>query len=227
MPSRLPSQRKCFAGYWLLATGYWVLKRKGEKHHVRTHRNSDHRRACPALCSSAGHYVAGDQLARHVSAHLALGVAESRLHRKRRQPANTPTIKGFTPDEEATEVYDVLEKQKAEISTVLWEATFENYKTLIAAGVVTDDGAVRAVHVGGLALNYSMIGFQGPAPVSDSMSSPASLPQGRVIIMQKAIVTSAISLNMSRAEIQKFSVKFDARKISEQDLYDLYEFYLP
>jgi hypothetical protein len=137
----------------------------------------------------------------------------------------TPTVKGFTPDEEATEVYDILEKQKAEISTVLWEATIENYNRVVSAGVFTDDGAVRKLAVGGLALRYSMIGFQGPAPVSDSMSSPASTPTGRVIIMQKAIVTSAISINMSRQEIQKFNVKWDARKISGQDLYDLFEFY--
>lgn len=137
----------------------------------------------------------------------------------------TPTIKGFTPDEEATEVYDILEKQKAEISTILMEATFENYKNLIAAAAITDDGAVRKVGIGGLTLGYSAIGFQGPAPVSDSMSSPASTPTGRVIIMQKAIVTGAIALNMSRQDIQKFTVKWDARKIAGQDLYDLFEFY--
>lgn len=137
----------------------------------------------------------------------------------------TPTIKGFTPDEEATEVYDILEKQKAEISTILWEATIENYNRVISAGVFTDDGAVRKLAVGGLTLRYSMIGFQGPAPVSDSMSSPASTPTGRVVIMQKAIVTGAISLNMSRQDIQKFSVKWDGRKISGQDLYDLFEYY--
>lgn len=137
----------------------------------------------------------------------------------------TPTVKGFTPDEEATEVYDILEKQKAEISTILWESTIENYNNVISAGVFTDDGAVRKLAVGGLVLRYLMVGFQGPAPVSDSMSSPASTPTGRVIIMQKAIVTSAISINMSRQDIQKFTVKFDARKIAGQDLYDLFEFY--
>jgi hypothetical protein len=137
----------------------------------------------------------------------------------------TPTIKGFTPDEEASEVYDILEKQKAEVSTVLMEATFENYKALIAAAVSTDDGAVRKVGIGGLALNYTAVGFQGPAPASDAMSSPASIPTGRVIILQKAIVSSAVAINMTRQDIQKFTVKFDARKIAGQDLYDLYEFY--
>jgi hypothetical protein len=137
----------------------------------------------------------------------------------------TPTIKGFTPDEEATEVYDILEKIKAEISTTLWEATIENYNTAISSGVFTDDGAVRKLAVGGLVLRYLAIGFQGPAPVSDSMSSPASTPTGRVIIMQKAIVTSAVSVNMSRQDIQKFAVKWDARKIAGQDLYDLFEYY--
>jgi hypothetical protein len=137
----------------------------------------------------------------------------------------TPTIKGFTPDEEATEVYDVLEKIKAEISATLWEATIENYNTAISSGVFTDDGAVRKLAVGGLTLKYVAIGFQGPAPVADSMSSPASTPTGRVIIMQKAIVTSAVSLAMSRQDIQKFTVKWDARKIAGQDLYDLFEYY--
>lgn len=138
---------------------------------------------------------------------------------------STPTIKGFTPDEEATEVYDILEKIKAEISTVLMEATIENYNTMISSGVFTDDGAVRKLAVGGLVLRYVALGMQGPAPVSDSMSSPASTPTGRVIIMQKAIVTGAVSVNMSRQDIQKFTVKWDARKIAGQDLYDLFEYY--
>src|ERR1700752_1396792 len=43
----------------------------------------------------------------------------------------TPNIKGFTPDEEAAVVYDILEAEKADISAVLWEATFENYKRAI------------------------------------------------------------------------------------------------
>ena len=84
---------------------------------------------------------------------------------------------------------------------------------------------MRTVGTGTLSLSYVAIGFQGPAPVSDSMSSPAIAPYGRVVIVQKAIVTSAISLNMSRKDIQKFSVKWEARKIAGQDLYDLYEFY--
>ena len=137
----------------------------------------------------------------------------------------TPNIKGFTPDEEASVVYDILEAEKADISAVLWEATFENYKRAISVATTSDDGAVRKLGTGTLAITYVMIGFQGPAPVSDSMSSPASSPDGRVIIFQKAVVTSSTSLNMSRKDIQKFSVKWEARKIAGQDLYDLYEFY--
>ena len=142
----------------------------------------------------------------------------------------TPTFKGFTPDEEASEVYDILEKQKAEISTILMEATFENYKNMLATAVITDSGpggpgAVRQIAIGGLSINYIAVGFQGPAPVSDGMSSPASFPTGRVVIVPKALMTSAVSINMSRQDIQKFTCKWDARKIANQDLYDLYEFY--
>jgi hypothetical protein len=137
----------------------------------------------------------------------------------------TPNIKGFTPDEEAAPVYDILEAEKCDVSAILWEATLENYRTAISAQTYSDNGAVRTVGTGTLSLSYVAIGFQGPAPVSDSMSSPAIAPYGRVVIVQKAIVTSAISLNMSRKDIQKFSVKWEARKIAGQDLYDLYEFY--
>lgn len=137
----------------------------------------------------------------------------------------TPTVKAFTPDEEASAVYDILEAEKVDVSAILWESTIENYNRAISAAVFSDDGAVRKLAVGGLILRYVAIGYQGPAPVSDSMSSPASTPTGRVVIVQKAIVTSAISLNMSRKDIQKFAVKWEARKIAGQDLYDLYEFY--
>lgn len=137
----------------------------------------------------------------------------------------TPSIKAFTPDEEAFPVYDIFEGAKADISTILWEATIENYNTAISAAVFSDDGHVRKLATGGLVLRYVAIGFQGPAPVSDSMSSPASSPDGRVIVMPKAIVTGAINLAMSRKELQKFSVKWEARKIADQDLYDVYEFY--
>jgi hypothetical protein len=137
----------------------------------------------------------------------------------------TPTIKGFTPDEEAYSIYDIFESGKVDISAILWESTIENYNTAISAAVFTDGGGIRKLAVGGLVLRYVAIGFQGPAPVSDAMSSPASSPDGRVVIMQKAIVTSAISLSMSRKDLQKFSVKWEARKIAGQDLYDVYEYY--
>jgi hypothetical protein len=137
----------------------------------------------------------------------------------------TPNVKGFTPDEEAAPVYDILEAEKADVSAILWEATLENYRTAISAQTYSDDGKVRKVGTGTLTLTYVAVGFQGPAPVSDSMSSPAISPDGRVIIVWKAIVTSAIALNMSRKDIQKFSVKWEARKIAGQDLYNVFEFY--
>lgn len=137
----------------------------------------------------------------------------------------TPTVKPFTPDEEASAVYDILEAEKCDVSAILWEATIENYRNAISAHTNTDDGKVRSLGTGTLTLTYVMVGYQGPAPASDSMTSPATTPHGRVIIVQKAIVTSAISLNMSRKDIQKFAVKWEARKIAGQDLYDLFEYY--
>ena len=97
----------------------------------------------------------------------------------------TPNIKGFTPDEEAAVVYDILEAEKADISAVLWEATYENYKSVISVATTSDDGKVRKLGIRTLTITYVMIGFQGPAPVADSMSSPASVSDGRVIIFQK------------------------------------------
>lgn len=137
----------------------------------------------------------------------------------------TPTVKPFTPDEEASAVYDILEAEKCDVSAILWEATIENYRNAISAHTNTDDGKVRSLGVGTLNITYVMVGYQGPAPVSDSMTSPATNPDGRVVILQKAVVTSPISLNMSRRDIQKFAVKWEARKIAGKNLYDLFEFY--
>jgi hypothetical protein len=137
----------------------------------------------------------------------------------------TPTIKSFTPDEEVFSVYDIFDGAKAEISATLWEATLENYNIAISAGIFSDDGKVRKVSVGGVVLRYVAVGFEGPAPVADSMSSPATSPDGRVVVIPKAIAASAIAINVTRKDIQKFAVKWEARKIANQSLYDFCEFY--
>lgn len=138
----------------------------------------------------------------------------------------TPSIKGFTPDEEAFPIYDIFESAKCDVSAILWEATLENYNRALSASTFTDDGiSKRTVATGTTTLTYISIAFQGPAPATDTMSSPATTPLGRVLIVYKAIVTSAISLAMTRKDLQKFSCKWEARKIQGQDLYDLYEIY--
>ena len=138
----------------------------------------------------------------------------------------TPSIKGFTPDEEAFPVYDIFESGKADISAILWEATMENYNRALSAATFVDDGiSKRTIGPGTTTLTYISIAFQGPAPSTDTMSSPTTTPFGRVLIAYKAIVTSAISLAMTRKDLQKFSCKWECRKIQGQDLYDVIEVY--
>lgn len=135
----------------------------------------------------------------------------------------TPSIKGFTPDEEADPVYDILESEKFEISATLAEATVANYQAAISTGLLTNDttSKVWKVGVGGLTLTYTALVILAPAPPGPSGAGV----DGRLVYIPKAIVVSAISLDVTRKDIQKFAIKWEARKIAGADLYDFYDFY--
>jgi hypothetical protein len=128
----------------------------------------------------------------------------------------TPTIKEISVDEEAAPVLDILEKEKFVISAHLAEATLANLNAAIAASALTTDStnAYQAVAGGSLALNYTMVGVQGPAPGTNL---------ARVIILQKAIAMAAVSLKMTRKDKVTMPVTFDARKISGQSLFKIYD----
>lgn len=135
----------------------------------------------------------------------------------------TPSIKPFTPDEEADAVYDILDSEKFEVSATLAEATVANYAAAISTSTLTNDttSKVWTVGVGGLTLAYTALVILAPAPPGPSGAGVS----GRMLYIPKAIVSSAISVNVTRRDIQKFAIKWEARKIAGTDLYDLYDFY--
>lgn len=134
----------------------------------------------------------------------------------------TPTLKSFTPDEEASPIYDILQAEKFEITATLAEATMANYQSAISASTLATDATngVTKVSAGSQPLNYIALGVAGPAP----FGADATAAKGRMLIVQKAIAGSAIAYKMTRKDVVKFAVKWEARKIAGQDLYDLYEF---
>lgn len=134
----------------------------------------------------------------------------------------TPTLKSFTPDEESSPVYDILQAEKFEVAATLAEPLMSVYNSAISASAITTDAVngVIDVNAGSLPLNYVAVGVQGPAPAQSS-TTPA---KGRMLIVQKAIAGSPISYKMQRKDVVKFAVKWEARKITGQNLFDLYEF---
>lgn len=133
----------------------------------------------------------------------------------------TPTFKEIDVDEEASPVGDILTKEKYEIKLTFAEATLKNYSASISACTYTDDSAANeAIFVKGgqngnpvqYPLTYTMVGVQGPAPGTNL---------ARIIILQKALPSGAVSLKMTRKDNQKFGVTFSARRINGQPLYQL------
>lgn len=120
----------------------------------------------------------------------------------------TPTIKEIYVDEEAAVVGDILEKEKFVVQAHLAEVTLVNLNAAIAASTYTS-GAAPQVTFGSQALNYIMVGVVGPAP--DTFTN-------RVILMQKAITTVAVSMKITRKDKQVIPVSWDARKIQGQVL---------
>lgn len=134
----------------------------------------------------------------------------------------TPTVKGYTPDEETTPVYDILTAEKFEIDIILAEATMANLNYAISASTMTLDAVngVTKLSGGSQNLNYVALGLAGPAPVGTG-TGPA---KGRMLIVQKALSQGAIKYDLSKKSVAMYSVKYEARKIAGADLFDLYEF---
>jgi hypothetical protein len=139
----------------------------------------------------------------------------------------SPTLKSYTPDEEASPVYDILQAEKFEMSVTLAEATMDNYALAVSLSTLTKDtvNGVNTVSVGftgQAAMNYLMVAFTGPAPLGPGGS--ASPAKGRLLIVQKAVAGSPIAYKATRKDVVKYAVKFEARKIAGQSLYDFTEF---
>ena len=138
----------------------------------------------------------------------------------------TPTVKAYTPDEETSPIYDILNAEKVEISAVLAEATLTNLKNAISASTLTNDNTskVNKLSVGSQALNYIMVGIQGPTP-ADTGEGTAEVGSGLIIVAQKALQTAAVTWSATKKDIRKYAVKFELRKIAGIDLFDIWEFY--
>lgn len=129
----------------------------------------------------------------------------------------TPTIKELMVDEETAPVGDILTAEKCFIGAKLAEATLANLHNAIAASTLTDHSATLGdikLGAGSQALNYVMVGVEGPAPGTNKT---------RLIFLYKAITTVAVSFKMQRKDKVVFPVQWDARKLSGQDLFDIYD----
>lgn len=130
----------------------------------------------------------------------------------------TPTIKAIMVDEEASPVSDVLSEEKFHLAAHLAEVTLQNLNYAIAASTFTDNSVSESEIVvagGSKALQYFMVGVQGPAPGTNLQ---------RLVICQKAIANAAVSMKFQRKDKMVIPVQFEARKISGQDLFDVYDF---
>lgn len=135
----------------------------------------------------------------------------------------TPTVKPYTPDEETSPIYDILESEKCEVDITLAETTLDNLARAISAATLTyNTGAkVKTLAGGSLPLTYVALAWLGPAP-----PGPAGVGvEGRLVVIQKALAQSAIKVSAQRKAVTLFAVKWEARKIAGQDLYDIYDFY--
>ena len=120
----------------------------------------------------------------------------------------TPTIKEIYVDEQAAPVLDILEKEKFVVQAHLAEVGLRNLTAAIAASTFV--GGVLSA--GSDPIVYVMVGITGPAP--DTYTQ-------RVILMQKAITTVAVSMKMTRKDKVVFPVSWDARQISGQPLFTI------
>lgn len=129
----------------------------------------------------------------------------------------TPSIKEITVDEEASPVADVLATEKFHIAAKLAEATLANLNRAIAASTLTDNSVSLEdinLNAGSQALNYVMVGVQAPAPGTGL---------ARLVIVRKAIANTAVSMKIQRKDKVSFPVSFEARKLSGQNLFDIYD----
>jgi hypothetical protein len=125
----------------------------------------------------------------------------------------TPTIKEIYVDEETAPVLDILEKEKFVIQAHLAEVGLRNLNAAIAASTFINGVAGKyEVNAGSQGLNYVMVGVVGPSV--DTFNN-------RVILMQKAITTVAVSMKITRKDKVVFPVSWDARKIQGQTLFTI------
>ena len=121
----------------------------------------------------------------------------------------TPTIKEIYVDEQAAPVLDILEKEKFVVQAHLAEANLVNLQSAISASTLTT--SPLQIQGGSDPLVYTMVGVQGPAPNGNI----------RVILMQKAITTVAVSMKITRKDKVVFPVSWDARQISGTWLFQI------
>jgi len=122
----------------------------------------------------------------------------------------TPTIKEIYVDEVPAVVGDILEKEKFVVQAHLAEASLPNLAAAISACTYTP--ATPQVSAGAMALQYTMVGVVGPAP--DTYTS-------RVILIQKAITTVAVSMKITRKDKQLIPVSWDARQLPGTVLFSI------
>lgn len=128
-----------------------------------------------------------------------------------------PSMTELKVDEEAAVVGDILATEKFMISAKLAEATLANINRAIAASTLVDHSATLGdinLSAGSQPLNYTMVGVQCPAPGTN---------KGRICIVRKAIAKANVQLKIARKNYVAVPVEFDARKLSGQNLFDIWD----
>jgi hypothetical protein len=121
----------------------------------------------------------------------------------------TPTIKELYVDEVPAPVGDILEKEKFVLQAHLAEANLLNLQVAISASVYSTSPI--QITGGAEPLSYVMVGVSAPAPNGST----------RVILLQKAITTVAVSMKITRKDKVVYPVSWDARQISGTYLFQI------
>jgi hypothetical protein len=123
----------------------------------------------------------------------------------------SPSIKEINVDEESAPVLYVLDKEKAEVTVTIAEATLDRLNKAISASTLTGPAAADATHgkltkleFGSGVLTEVMVGFEGYAPPD----TPGGALLPCVGIGWRAMAQGNVKIAFKRTDKQMFQVSF-------------------
>lgn len=122
-----------------------------------------------------------------------------------------PTIKPIEVDEESAPVLFVLDKEKADVTVTIAQATLDRLNKAISASTLTGPSAADATHgkltkleFGSGVLNEIMVGFEGYAPAE----TPGGALLPAVGVGWRAMAQGNVKIAFKRTDKQMFQVSF-------------------